>query len=146
MANPELKQKFAGTVTAVKARIRLLRSFDQISHSYLGYVLVLEGNLDGEPVEQLRVAVGPKAHENHQFRIGDQVAGGAAPVAHEETEWATHYKVSGLQLLERGPTEQEAPRTRTVESPRRCRSIVLEAIGGWTKRSIRSVASAALSG
>jgi len=36
------KQSFAGTVAAVKARIRLLRSFDQISHSYLGYVLVLD--------------------------------------------------------------------------------------------------------
>ena len=108
MARPETKQEFAGRITAVKARIRLLRSFDQISHSYLGYVLVLDGHLDGQPVEELRIAIGPKAHEKHQFRIGDQVAGMTVAVADGETEWATHYKVSGLWLLDRGPAEQGA--------------------------------------
>jgi hypothetical protein len=109
IAGPESKHEFAGTVTAVKARIRLLRSFDQIHHAYLGYVLVLDGTLEGSPTADLRIAVGPKAHEKHQFRIGDRLAGLAVPVAEPETEWATHYKVSGLKLLERGPAEQNAP-------------------------------------
>lgn len=43
------KVEFEGQITAVKARIRLLRSFDQIHHSCLGYVLVLGGTLDGAP-------------------------------------------------------------------------------------------------
>jgi len=105
----QTKQAFAGTITAVKARIRLWRSFDQISHSYLGYVLVLDGCLDGRPVGELRIAIGPKAHEKGQFRSGDRVEGMAVPVADAETEWATHYKVSGLTLLARGPAEQDAP-------------------------------------
>jgi len=62
-----IKEEFAGTVTAVKARIRLLRSFDEISHAYLGYTLVLEGTLDGARVDELRVAIGPKTHGTHRF-------------------------------------------------------------------------------
>ena len=103
------KQSFSGTVTAVKARIRLLRSFDQISHSYLGYTLVLDGTLDGTPTEELRIAIGPKAHEKHQFRIGDQVTGLAIPVPDPREEWAAHYKVSQLRVLARGPSEQDVP-------------------------------------
>jgi hypothetical protein len=103
------KVAFAGTVAAVKARIRLLRSFDQVSHAYLGYTLVLEGTMDGIVVDDLRVAIGPKTHEAHRFRIMDQVQGLAESVPDPAQEWATHYKVSGLRLLQRGPAEQEVP-------------------------------------
>jgi hypothetical protein len=103
------KQAFAGTITAVKARIRLLRSFDQISHAYLGYVLVLDGEFEGQLTDGLRIAIGPKAHEKRQFRIGDRISGIAIAVADPETEWATHYKVSGLKLLARNAPEQNAP-------------------------------------
>jgi len=104
-----VKKEFAGTVTAVKARIRLLRSFDQISHAYLGYTLVLDGTLRGAEHEDLRIAVGPKTHEKHGFRIGDKVEGFAVPVPDPGLEWATHYKVSGLCLTERGPAVQDVP-------------------------------------
>jgi len=60
------KTSFSGEIVAVKARIQLIRSFDEISHQYQGYTLVLSG---GE--NQFRVAIGPAAHEKHQFRIGD---------------------------------------------------------------------------
>jgi hypothetical protein len=99
------KVAFAGTVTAVKARIRLLRSFDQVSHAYLGYTLVLDGTVDGIVADDLRVAIGPKTHETHRFRIMDQLRGMAEPVPDPEQEWATHYKVSGLRLFQRGPAE-----------------------------------------
>ncbi len=68
------KEQFAGIVTAVKARIRLLRSFDQISHAYQGYTLVLDGTIGGVAQEELRIAIGPKTQEQHRFHIGDQVA------------------------------------------------------------------------
>jgi len=103
------KVAFAGTVTAVKARIRLLRSFDQVSHAYLGYTLVLDGTVDGVVVDDLRVAIGPKAHETHRFRIMDQVQGAAEPVPDQDQEWSTHYKVSGLRFPQRGPAEQDVP-------------------------------------
>jgi len=104
-----IREEFAGTVTAVKARIRLLRSFDEISHAYLGYTLILDGTRDGTRAEELRVAIGPKTHETHRFRIGDQVAGLAVTVPDPRLDWATHYRVSGLRLLARGPAEQYVP-------------------------------------
>jgi hypothetical protein len=111
MAGPGVgqKQEFSGAITAVKARTRLLRSFDQIHHSYPGYVLVLDGTVDGLPAEELRIAVGPKAHEQHQFRIGDQLTGKAVSVADPDTEWASWYKVSELRVLSRGPADQVVP-------------------------------------
>jgi len=103
------KVAFSGTVTAVKARIRLLRSFDQVSHAYLGYTLVLGGTVDGMVADDLRVAVGPKTHETHRFRIMDQLQGVAEPVPDPDQEWATHYRASELRLLQRGPAEQDIP-------------------------------------
>jgi hypothetical protein len=103
------REEFFGTVIAVKARIRLLRSFDEVSHAYLGYTLVLDGTLNGAPVEELRIAIGTKTHETHRFRIGDQIAGMTVPVSDPRQEWATHYKVSGLRVLGRGPAEQDVP-------------------------------------
>lgn len=39
------KLSWQGTVMAVQPRIRLTRSFDQRSHSYLGYALRLQGQI-----------------------------------------------------------------------------------------------------
>ena len=70
------KIPFEGEVLAVKARIRLIRSFDEISHQYQGYTLVMRGVIgDGEP-DEFRIGIGPGAHKKHQFRIGDVVKPG----------------------------------------------------------------------
>jgi transcriptional regulator with XRE-family HTH domain len=98
---------FHGQVIAVKARIRLIRSFDQISHQYQGYTLVLAG-LNPE-LGVVRVAIGPAAHAKHQFRIGDVISGKAQPVPDARLEWASLYKASGLKVESRGPTEQARP-------------------------------------
>ena len=80
----------------------MVRSFDQVpTHQYQGYTLILDGEVDGVSRSQFKVAIGPKAHAQHQFRIGDNIRGVAISVAEPETEWADFYKVSGLQLLER---------------------------------------------
>lgn len=50
---------------------------------------------------RLKIAIGPKAHEQHQFRIGGTIRGEAAPVPDSETEWTEYYKVSRLKLIER---------------------------------------------
>lgn len=103
------KQEFTGTVAAVKARIRLLRSFDQIHHTYQGYTLVLDGTLDGQRVDELRIGIGPKTQEKHLSRIGDEVTALAVPVPDGREERATHHRLSKLKLLERGPAQQDAP-------------------------------------
>jgi hypothetical protein len=93
--------RFAGRVAAVKPRIGLHRSFDQVWHSYRGHVLVLE---DGP-----RVAVGPAAHDRHRFRIGDVVEGEGEPVPQPRAEWAELYRVRRLRIVSRGPEAEDRP-------------------------------------
>lgn len=93
---------FAGTVISIQPRIRLLRSFDQRSHTYLGYVVRVREDTAGTEREVL-VAIGPRAHDEHRLKAGDRIAGSAVPVDDPNAEIAEFYKVSGLRLVERGP-------------------------------------------
>jgi len=103
------KTGFEGTITSVKPRIRLIRSFDQISHAYLGYTLVMDAVVDGKEWNGLRVAVGQKTHEKHLFRIDDRVSGKALPIEMPEKEWADIYKVSGIKIISRGDSAEDRP-------------------------------------
>jgi len=94
------KVKWQGQLISVQPRIRLMRSFDQRSHGYLGYVLRIRGTVGGEDRE-FTVAVGKSAHEKHQFCVGDQVAGEGVPVADPRLETAEFYKISGVRVLTR---------------------------------------------
>lgn len=112
LERPMDKILFTGRIIRVKARIRLIRSFDQIpTHQYQGYTLILDGEIDSVARSRFKVAIGPKAHEQHQFRIGDTIMGMALFVPDPETEWAEFYKVSGLQLIKR--TQPDAPPSPT---------------------------------
>ncbi len=91
----------SGRIGAVKPRIGLRRSFDQLWHSYRGYVLVLA---DGP-----RVAIGPAAHAKHRFRIGHVVEGCGEPVPDPRAEWADLYKARRLRVLSRGPEIEDRP-------------------------------------
>ena len=65
---------WSGIVKSVQPRIRLTRSYDQRWHTYLGYVLRLEGRIGGEERE-FSVAVGKSAHDRHRLRTGQQLEG-----------------------------------------------------------------------
>ena len=67
-----------GTLLAVQPRISLLRSFDQRSHSYLGYALRVQGTI-GEDEREFTVGIGKAAEAKHKFRAGDVVSGKAVP-------------------------------------------------------------------
>ena len=54
------KLTFTGKIISVQPRIRLIRSFDEISHNYLGYVLFLNGTI-GEEERQFAIGVGKAA-------------------------------------------------------------------------------------
>ncbi len=99
------KTSWEGVILSVQPRIRLMRSFDQQSHSYLGYVLRLRGAIGGEAREFL-VAVGQGAHAKHQFQAGDEVTGWGVSVADPRTETAELYKVSKLHVLKRSRVRQ----------------------------------------
>lgn len=96
----EMKLEWQGEVAAVQPRIRLLRSFDQRSHNYLGYLLRIQGNL-GQERREFMVAIGKAAQAKHQFRTSDKAAGKGEAVADPRLETADLYKVSKLKLLSR---------------------------------------------
>ena len=95
------KVEWHGEVLSVQPRIRLLRSFDERSLSYLGYALRARGTLGGEAREFV-VALGKGAHEKHRFCVGDRVSGNGLPVADPRLETAQLYKASGLKVMARG--------------------------------------------
>ncbi len=93
---------------SVQPRIGLMRSFDQRSHSYLGFIIGIQGVV--EPTERaFEVAIGKGAHEKHQFRIDDHVSGKSRLVRDPRTEVAQFYKTSELRVLERGSRSDDQP-------------------------------------
>jgi hypothetical protein len=95
-----------GVLIAVQPRIRLSRSFDQRSHTYLGYSLTVRGNVGTEAREFL-LGVGQGAHARHQFRAGDSVSGDALPVVDPRLETVEFYKIGDLKV--RGREAEEEP-------------------------------------
>ena len=108
MTSTESKMDWHGEVLSVQPRIRLTRSFDQRSHSYLGYVLGMHGTLAGEPKDFI-VALGKAAHEKHRFRAGDRVSGVGAHVIDTRLETADLYKASGLKVISRAAESSGVP-------------------------------------
>ena len=72
-------QEIPRLLNNARPRIRLLRSFDEQSHSYLGYVLRIDGTCGGQAREFL-IAVGKGAHEKHRFHTGMELSGYSLPV------------------------------------------------------------------
>ena len=102
------KVDWEGSVLSIQPRIRLTRSFDQRSHSYLGYVLRVRGTLAGERRDFV-VALGKGAHEKHQFRAEDHVSGAGVQVIDTRLETADFYKVSKLKVIGRAVETSVAP-------------------------------------
>jgi hypothetical protein len=124
------KIAWQGGLLSVQPRIRLTRSFDQRSHTYLGYALKVRGMVGSEAREFL-VAVGQGAHAEHQFQAGAAVSGDALPVPDARLETAEFYKVSKLKV---GPPEA-VDETTPPPLPSRdllLRSSFLPALPSWT--------------
>jgi hypothetical protein len=102
------KVQWEGEILSVQPRIRLMRSFDERSHTYLGYVLRLHGTLDGRQ-EEFSVGIGKAAQSRHGLQVGDKVSGVAQPVEDSRKESAGFYKASGLGVVERGDSNVSPP-------------------------------------
>lgn len=96
-----------GVLISVQPRIRLNRSFDQRSHTYLGYALTVRGSV-GTEAREFRLGVGQGAHAKHHFRAGDSVSGDALPVADPRLETVEFYKIGNLKVRLRA-VEQAPP-------------------------------------
>jgi hypothetical protein len=58
-------EKLGGKAMAVQPRIQLTRSFDERQHTYLGYVLRVQGTI-GEESREFVVGVGKGAHTHQE--------------------------------------------------------------------------------
>ena len=96
--------------------IKLTRSFDERSHSYLGYLIRIVGTVDGADAE-FRVGVGSGAHAKNQFRIGDSIEGFGRRVRDPQLEVADIYQVSKLKILRRGGDLDSAAPWHRVPPP-----------------------------
>jgi hypothetical protein len=94
------KLSWEGKIVSIQPRIRLLRSFDQHNHSYLGYALRVNGMIGDEQGEFL-VGIGKGAQAKHMFRAGDVVCGECQPIQDENLETVEFYKTSKLKVLQR---------------------------------------------
>jgi hypothetical protein len=101
------KISWSGRVVAVQPRIRLLRSFDERSHSYLGYVLCIDGTCGGEAGKFL-IAAGKAAYEKHRFHTGMELSGCSVPVEDPRKETAALYKTSGIKVVRNAEGETPA--------------------------------------
>lgn len=99
---------WSGSIVGVQPRIRLTRSFDQSSHSYLGYVLCVDGS-EGSMGREFLVAIGKAAQLKHAFHVADQVSGESEPVEDDRTEVAELYKTSKLKVERRSSKEVPSP-------------------------------------
>lgn len=107
------KYSWGGAITSIQPRIRLTRSYDERQHAYLGYVLSVRGYIMDEEREFL-VAVGEASQAKRQMRAGDVVRGQGADVEIPEIETAEVYRVSQLEVVERGRLPNRGPPWRTV--------------------------------
>ncbi len=111
------KIPWQGVLLSIQPRIRLSRSFDQRSHTYLGYALRVRGTA-GTDARDFLVGVGEGAHTKHQFKAGDIVSGEALPVADPRLETVEFYKVSGLAgARPEHEAETQPPPWRDVPPP-----------------------------
>jgi hypothetical protein len=92
------KLSFQGILVSVQPRIRLLRSFDQRHHNYLGYALRIQGMIGNEE-RNFWVGIGKGAQAKHKFQVGCELSGEAELVENCELVTVEFYKVSKLKLL-----------------------------------------------
>ena len=111
-----LKIEWTGQIIWVQPRIRLTRSFDERSHSYLGYVLLVRGRVGGEE-RYFCVGVGPAAHRKHEFQVGQHVSGHSERVPNIKIEPVDFYKTSAIRVRDFDLPDVGAPPWLGVPPP-----------------------------
>ncbi len=85
-----------------------MRSFDERSHNYLGFSLVIRGCIDSVERE-FSVGIGKAAQQKQQFSTGDEISGECLPVVDERMEPAEFYKASRLKKTDHTVNNPAAP-------------------------------------
>ncbi len=123
-----IKLVFEGKITAVQPWIKLIRSFDESYHFYLGYVLWLTGILDGREGE-FSVGVDETLFCEHGFKVNDVASGECSPSRNPDIDLVQYEEVSNLSKISVGgqgrtstPWEMTPPGLKVYEE-RGCRRL-----------------------
>lgn len=92
------KLRFAGKIVSVQPRLRLTRSFDQFSHTYLGYAVRIAGEIDSRS-STFSIGIGEATHGTHQLKVNDVISGECLPVADPNLDPVEYHEVSKLQVI-----------------------------------------------
>ena len=103
------KAQWEGVVQSVQPRIRLLRSFDERHHNYLGYALWVRGEMEHNDDSEFWIGIGKAAYAKHKFQISDQIKGVCQRIADEQKESVQFYKVSKLEIIQRSKLNVPSP-------------------------------------
>jgi hypothetical protein len=108
-ASPGAKLGFKGKVTAARPRISLALVNGEPKHGYEGYVLLLDGQVEGT-AGSFAIAIGEAAGAKNGFQVGDTVSGAGVLAAGSTSSVADLYKASGLAVESRdSPAAGEPP-------------------------------------
>lgn len=95
------KSTFKGIITSIQPRIRLARSFDEASHTYLGYAIKIAGTIDAEETT-FSIGIGKAAQAKFNLKVNDVISGECLPVPDPDMEPVDYYKVSKLAKVAEG--------------------------------------------
>jgi hypothetical protein len=95
------KLSFNGIITSIQPRIRLTRSFDEASHTYLGYAIKIAGTIDNQETI-FSIGIGKAAQAKFNFKVNDIISGECLPVPDPDMEPVDYYKVSKLAKVAEG--------------------------------------------
>jgi hypothetical protein len=101
------KLSFTGKITSIQPRIRLTRSFDEASHTYLGYAIKIVGTIDNQETISsnqniFSIGIGKAAQAKFNFKVNDVISGECLPVPDPDMEPVYYYKVSKLAKVTEG--------------------------------------------
>ena len=95
------KLSFRGVIISIQPRIRLIRSFDEASHTYLGYAIKITGTIDNQQTT-FSIGIGKAAQAKFNFKVNDVISGECLPVPDPDLEPVAYYKVSKLAKISEG--------------------------------------------
>lgn len=103
------KLSFKGIIQSIQPRIRLTRSFDEASHTYLGYAIKIAGTLDAYE-RDFSIGISKAAQAKFNFKVNDVISGECLTVPDPDVEPVDYYKVSKLSKISEGePGSISAP-------------------------------------
>ena len=95
------KLTFTGKITSIQPRIRLIRSFDESSHTYLGFAIKIAGTIDNQQTS-FSIGIGKTAQAKFNFKVNDVISGECLPEPDRKMEPVDYYKVSKLKVINKG--------------------------------------------